>query len=182
MPKLVGGTQVVGTLTATSVNGITGLSSTASDIKDVGTQSAGVLNTAARADHVHHGAAGSGGGATALSGLTDVDTTSVAPIDGDLLWFNVASGKQKPKGGYDNFIDLVVATSGNGTTNFTTSKPIYSVMAFVDGILQSDFSFTVGSSLITFGFTPSNSSFIEVYNFTVSPVSQTLHPFLLMGA
>ena len=55
-------------------------------------------------------------------------------------------------------------------------------MAFVDGILQSDFSFTVGSSLITFGFTPSNSSFIEVYNFTVSPVSQTLHPFLLMGA
>ena len=90
MPKLLGATQVVGALTATSVNGITGLSSTNSDIKALGTQSAGTLATAARADHVHPG---SGGGATALSGLTDVDTTSVAPTDGDLLWFNVASGK-----------------------------------------------------------------------------------------
>lgn len=36
------------------------------------------------------------GGATTLDGLTDVDTSTVAPVDGDLLRFDNASGLWKP--------------------------------------------------------------------------------------
>jgi hypothetical protein len=59
MPKILGSVQVVGGLTATTVNGITGLSSTSGDIQPNGTQSAGISTYAARVDHVHEGSGGS---------------------------------------------------------------------------------------------------------------------------
>jgi hypothetical protein len=59
MPKILGNTQVVGTLTATSVNGISGISNVNSDIKANGVQSAGSSSKAAAADHVHPDLGGS---------------------------------------------------------------------------------------------------------------------------
>lgn len=50
-PTLV--TPNIGVASGTSFNSITGLSSTATDIKINGTQAAGSLDTVARADHVH---------------------------------------------------------------------------------------------------------------------------------
>jgi len=46
-------TPSLGVATGTSFNSITGMSTTATDIKINGTQSAGSLNTVAKADHVH---------------------------------------------------------------------------------------------------------------------------------
>jgi hypothetical protein len=46
-------TPNIGAATGTSFNGITGLSSTATDVKINGVQSAGSLSTVARADHIH---------------------------------------------------------------------------------------------------------------------------------
>lgn len=46
-------TPNIGVATGTSFNSITGMSSTATDIKVNGTQDAGALNTVARADHIH---------------------------------------------------------------------------------------------------------------------------------
>jgi len=85
MPKILGQTEVVGSLTATSVNGITGLNSNDGTIQPNGSVAdAGISNYAARADHVHVG--GIGGGASYLNDLLDVNISSVA--DGNVLLYD----------------------------------------------------------------------------------------------
>lgn len=179
MPKILGATQVVGNLTATSVNGITGLGSNIGDIQTNGTKSTGTSSYAARVDHAHDGG---GTGSTTLSGLMDVDTTTIAPINGDALTFDSTSQKQVPSQLGEDFIQIL-STVGTNSTTYTLTSVADSIIVFIDGILQNDYTHTIKTDQLVFGFNVDNESLIEVYKVVkVTATQESIHNFLLMGA
>lgn len=194
MPKILGPTDVAGALTATSVNGIIGLNSDHQAIKPNGDNAfAGISNYVARADHIHPGIGGSTG-PIALNDLTDVDTTTNSPSDGQVLIYDSTNSLQKPgtiTGAGEvlsNGFEKVMSVYGNGTANYSLDKLVSHVLVFIDGLLQNDYTVIVGPStaIVSLGFIPRSDSLIEAYTFNtmaeVQPVPEVPHQFLLMGA
>jgi hypothetical protein len=157
---------VVGSVTATTVNGIIGLSSNDGDLLANGTADSGTSSYAARVDHVHPG---TGGGATTLDGLTDVDTAGVT--NGQALIYDSTSTSWKPgtvSSGSSNgdALEVLLNTTGNGGTTYTLSKAVSKVLVAVDGIIQTDYTQPNNTTSLVMGFNVDTTETITAWSFT----------------
>lgn len=155
---------VVGSVTATTVNGIVGLNDNDGVIQPNGTADAGTSNYAARADHVHAG----GSGSTTLDGLTDVDTAGVT--NGQALLYDSTSSTQKPgtvsATSSGDGLEIVLNTTGNGGTTYTLSKAVAKVLVIVDGIVQTDYTQPNNTTSLVMGFNVDTTETITAYSFS----------------